>query len=593
VSPGTLAPLLPVPVLVLLAGAALAPLAARLHRRLPAVVAVVAAVTATGLLLAFAPTVYGGRLLVDYLSGVLPVHGAALGIAFAADPFGLTYALVASGVGAVLAGYTLSELSGLGRRELGGYAALFLLLDGALVGSALTADVFNLFVWFEVAALASYALTGFFLERPVALEAAFKVLVLTTIAGFLVFVGTALLYSEHGQLNFGALHEALRHAAGPHHHLPAVDRIALALLVAGFATKAGLAPFHGWLPDAHTAAPGPVSALFSGLMVNLGLVAIGRLVLQVYGPGTGIPVLGVLTVLGLVSALGGALLALVQDDLKRLLAYDTVSQLGVVAVGLATATTTGTAGTVWHLLNHAVFKSLLFLCAGAIVHLAGVERLSQMGGLARRRPLIAAAFLVGAASVAGIPPLGGYVSVGLIHQGLLDSGQPVVLALLVLAQVVTVAALARAAYLAFFARRGEPYGELGRLRPGMATGFGVLAALSVAAGVLAGPLLPRIAAPAAGWLLDAAGYARAVLAGGGHLGAPAVPFDWADPLELALLGVSLAGGLLLAVAAVRRPFAGRVAALLRPLRAVQTGSVNDYAGYLTAGVLVVAAALLP
>jgi multicomponent Na+:H+ antiporter subunit D len=589
VSPGTLAPLLPVPVLVLLAGAALAPLAARLHRRLPAVLAVVAALTATGLLLLCAPTVYGGRLLVTYLSGVLPVHGAALGIAFAADPFGLTYALVASGVGAVLAAYTLSELSGLGRRELGGYAALFLLLDGALVGSALTADVFNLFVWFEVAALASYALTGFFLERPIALEAAFKVLVLTTVAGFVVFVGVALLYSEHGQLNFGALHEAL-HRAAARGHLPAVDRIALALLIAGFGTKAGLVPFHGWLPDAHTAAPGPVSALFSGLMVNLGMVAIGRLVLQVYGPGTGLPVLGVLTVLGLLSAIGAALLTLVQDDLKRLLAYDTVSQLGVLTVGLATATPDGTAGTVYHLLNHALFKALLFLCAGAVVHLTGKEHLSEMGGLARRRPVLAAAFVVGAASVAGIPPLGGYVSVGLIHSGVLATGQPLVLAGLLVAQLLSVAALARAAYLAFFRRRPEPYGELGRLKPGMAAGFGVLAALCVAAGVLAGPLRDRVAAPAAGWLLDAPGYAGAVLHGGGRHAAPHVPFAWGDPTELLLLAVCLVGGLLLAVAAVRRPAA--VAGLLRPVRAVQTGSVNDYAGYLAAGVVAVAAVLL-
>ena len=194
-----------------------------------------------------------------------------LGIAFAAEPFGLLFALAAAIVGAVLLLYTLSELGGLGRRELGGYACLFQLLLAALIGGALTADLFNLFVWFEVAALASYGLTGFFLERPIALEAAFKVLVLTTLASFAIFIGAGLLYARHGALNFAQLHDSLRGHAGP------ADLVALGLLLAGFATKAGLVPFHGWLADAHTAAPGPVSALFSGLMVASACVAIGRM----------------------------------------------------------------------------------------------------------------------------------------------------------------------------------------------------------------------------------------------------------------------------------------------------------------------------
>ena len=121
---------------------------------------------------------------------------------------------------------------------------------------------------------------------------------------------------------------------------------------------------------------------------------------------------------GLVSALLGALLALAQDDLKRLLAYDTISQVGIMAVGLGAGDPAGLAGAVYHLINHALFKPLLFLCAGAIVHRTGATKLSEMGGLARRMPVITAAFLLGAASIAGIPPLNGYVSVSLIHQGL-------------------------------------------------------------------------------------------------------------------------------------------------------------------------------
>ncbi|MGH9047857.1 MAG: proton-conducting transporter membrane subunit, partial [Acidimicrobiales bacterium] len=233
--------LLPLPVVVPLTGAALAPLAARFTRRAPLVVALVALLGAAGILLAMAPGVYGGHLLVEFIGHAPPVRGHVLGIAFAADAWGLTFALVTALLGTVLALYTLSELSGLGKRELGGFSALFLLLCAALIGAALTADLFNLFVWFEVAAIASYALTGFFLERPIALEAAFKILVLTTIAGFAIFIGAGLIYARHGALDFAQIHNAL--AA---HTYPA-DLAALGLLTAGFATKAGLVPFHGWL----------------------------------------------------------------------------------------------------------------------------------------------------------------------------------------------------------------------------------------------------------------------------------------------------------------------------------------------------------
>ena len=283
-----LSSLLPLPVAVPLGVATFCPIAARIWRRLPLIACLLALGASSAILLAMAPTVYGGHLLAHFMGHVLPVHGKALGIAFAADPWGLSFALVSSLVGMVILVYAVSELRGLGAKEEGWFACLFLLLDVALIGSALTADVINLFVWFEVAALASYALTGFFLERPIALEASFKVLVLTNIASFAIFIGATLLYAGTGGLDFGQLQQALVH------HVTRPELVVLALLVGGFATKAGLLPFHGWLPDAHTAAPGSVSALFSGLMVNLGIVAIGRIVFEVFLPAGGKPVLGLL-----------------------------------------------------------------------------------------------------------------------------------------------------------------------------------------------------------------------------------------------------------------------------------------------------------
>jgi multicomponent Na+:H+ antiporter subunit D len=406
-------------------------------------------------------------------------------------------------------------------------------------------------------------------------------LVLTTLASFAVFVGTALLYQSHGGLNLAQLQRSLDGPAGP------AVFVALGLLVGGYATKAGLVPFHAWLPDAHTAAPGPVSALFSGLMVNLGIVACGRLAFYVV-ERSDVPVLGLLVALGVVSAVVGAVMALFQDDLKRLLAFDTISQMGILTVALGTANAYGLAGATYHLANHALFKSLLFLCAGAVVHTVGIERLSEMGGLARRKPVLAAAFVVGIAAIGGVPPFNGYFSLVLVHEGVGESGMNALVLVLLAVEVLTVAALARAAWLAFFRRRDEPYEDEQPLAPGMVAGLVGLGALCVGFGLAAGPLVSDVAAPAAAGLLDGAAYAGAVLGPvGGRLNVPDLhPHFWASS-ELIPTLASVALGLLLARAVVR----GHEPRPITSLRTLHNGSVNDYAGYAVGGLLLVVTVL--
>lgn len=262
-------------------------------------------------------------------------------------------------------------------------------------------------------------------------------------------------------------------------------------------------PFHSWLPDVHTAAPGPVNALFSALMDGLGVIGIVRVVFRIYPAGR-TPALGLLMALGVISALLGGIMALAQDDLKRLLAYDTISQIGIVIVGLATGSPAGVAGATYHLANHAAFKALLFVAAGAIVHRTGLTRLSQMGGLARRMPVVTVAFLLGAVSIAGIPPFNGYVSLSLIHQGLQQVHETVPYILTLAAQVITIAALGRAAWLAFFRPRAGEYQWREQLRPGMLAGLAGLGALCIAFGAAGSIVLRRLMAPAAASLLNPA-----------------------------------------------------------------------------------------
>jgi len=577
----SMAELLPLPVVLPICGGLLAPIVARLHQRLPLIIGMAALLGSFGVLLAQATHVYAGdgHVLTHFFSNERPVHGHSLGIAFAADPFGITFALLTAAIGTLLLLSMLSELGDLGERELGGLASLTQLLLAALIGAALTGDSVNLFVWFEVAALSSYGLTGFFLERPIALEAAFKNLVLTSMAGFAVFIGAAMLYETTGALNLGQLNHAL--PGSPNR----AQLLALAMLVAGFATKAGLMPFHGWLPDTHTPVPGAVSALFSGLMVDLGVVALARMMLLVFPHLETLR--NLLTALGILSAVVGALLTLVQDDLKRLLAWDTVSQMGVLVAGFASQTKEGVAGALYHLVNHGLFKALLFLCAGAIVHSTGLTELSEMGGLARRRPLLTGAFTLGCLVIAGVPPLNGYASLGLIHDGLQDD--PAAFAFALLAQVITVAALFRAAYLGFYRRRDEPYEHLERSKLGMRVSLLALGGGCVASSILGPLFIDQIAAPAASGLLHPAVYASAALSSGAAVPHLSLDFAYGKPETLFTALGEIAAGIVLLFVVLRLRGVPRP---LRWLQALHTGSVNDYAGYATIGLVVASYVLM-
>jgi multicomponent Na+:H+ antiporter subunit D len=261
--------------------------------------------------------------------------------------------------------------------------------------------------------------------------------------------------------------------------------------------------------------------------------------------------------------------------------------MGILAVGLSTGTATGVGGAIYHLVNHALFKSLLFLCAGAIVHRTGLTRLSEMGGLARRMPLVTTAFVIGALSIAGIPPFNGYVSLGLIHAGLLGRHEVAAYILMLIAQVITIAALGRAAWLAFFRPRPEGHGELERLRPGMLAGLASLAGCCLAFGVAPGFFLETVMAPAVAGLLHPARYASAVLSGAGRLPVAGIPFDYASPGELAsaVACLAVAGALAWGYLRIREP------APVRVLRAAHNGSANDYAAYAVTGTLAVIAVL--
>ena len=316
------------------------------------------------------------------------------------------------------------------------FEALFLLMTGAMNGVVLAGDLFNLFVFLEVAAIASYALVAFGCESE-ELEAAFKYLVLGTVGSAMILLGVTILYSLTGHLNMAKVAELLPKvgATGP------AVLLAAALLLGGFALKAAMVPFHAWLPDAHPSAPAPISAMLSGVLIKAsGVYALVRIVFNVLGPSAEYAT--VLMVLGGVSMVIGVFLAIGQWDFKRLLAYHSISQMGyvVLAAGVAAEVMSRAApdravaglcllGGLFHLFNHAAFKSLLFLSSGAIEQQAGTRQLKEMGGLARRMPVTSFCCRVGALSIAGVPPFNGFFSKLIIIIALVLAGHSVLAAL--------------------------------------------------------------------------------------------------------------------------------------------------------------------
>lgn len=287
----------------------------------------------------------------------------------------------------------------------GGYGPLFygilaIALAG-MVGVILSADLFNLFVFLEVLSLSATMLIAYKKRLP-ALYAAFRYLLLCTLSVALYLVGLFILYRVTGELSFAAVRIALAGSAveGP-------LLLAGVLLFGGVAVRASLVPFHAWIPDAHGQAPHPVSALLSGLVLKAALIALWRVTTLLSG------FLPLLTVAGALSAVGGVAAALMQRDAKRLLAFHSISQMGLVA---AAAGVGGIAAALYHALGHALFKSLLFLAVGYFVAATGERDLYRMARVPGPRGNEAAALflIVGSAAIAGVPPFAGFASKSLL-----------------------------------------------------------------------------------------------------------------------------------------------------------------------------------
>lgn len=354
--------------------------------------------------------------------------GAPLNIRLLLDGFSLFMLFTIALVSFAVTVYSINYMEHYGAKA--NYYALLLVMIAGMNGLVLSSDLFTIYVFLEVAAIASYALVAFG-RGPDELEAAFKYLMLSAVASAFVLLSIAIIFGVTGGVSFGIVAQGLKTL-----NIKTVVGFCSGLFLAGFGLKAALVPFHSWLPDAHPSAPAPISAMLSGVLIKVsGVYAMMRIFLSVFGLTPALTT--VLTVMGIISILVGALAALGQNDIKRMLAYSSISQIGYVVLGLGIGTPLGILGGLFHLFNHALFKSLLFLNAGAVEQSTGTRSLDKMGGLAKVMPLTAATSVIGSLSIAGVPPLNGFWSKLLIIIALVQAKMYVLAVLAVLGSVIT------------------------------------------------------------------------------------------------------------------------------------------------------------
>jgi len=283
------------------------------------------------------------------------------------------------------------------------YYTLILTMISGMVGIVFSGDLFTLFVFWELMSVSTYALVAFFREKWESVEASLKYLIMGAAGSATALFGISLVYGLAGTLSFEGLATAFTATANTWLIIASI------FIFVGFGVKAAIVPLHTWLPDAHSSAPSTISALLSGIVIGTGIFVIARTFFSAF-VSIQHQWLPIIAVLSFITMFLGNITALLQTDLKRMLAYSSIAQVGYMLVGIAVGTQTGLTGTFLQFFNHALMKGAAFLCAGAIIHQSGARELKDMVGVGRKMPITAVAFSISLFALIGLPPLNGFVS---------------------------------------------------------------------------------------------------------------------------------------------------------------------------------------
>jgi proton-translocating NADH-quinone oxidoreductase chain N len=342
-----------------------------------------------------------------------------------AGPVGVLFSTIIALAGFLVAIYSLVYIKE-GPQEK--YHILYLLLLTGATGVVMTGDIFNLFVFFEILCISSYALVAYMGNRS-GIESAVKYLIQGALGSSLLLIGIGLLYGLFGSLNMADLANQIQSTSSNSVFIP------LFLIVTGLGVEAAIFPLNAWLPDAHSSAPSSISAILSGIAIEVGLYAVVRILFTVFGI-TNFYIFFVF--LGVLTLLIGEMSAFSQNNVKRMLAYSSIGQIGFIVFAIAIATSDAVTGGLFQMISHTLSKGLLFLAAGYMIIRSGSMEISSFEGMGKRMPLTSLAFTIGAFSLVGLPPFVGFPSKLLIIQSALAKEEILFTLLIGLALLATV-----------------------------------------------------------------------------------------------------------------------------------------------------------
>lgn len=446
-------------------------------------------------------------------SGGIPVR-----IIFTIDAMSAFMVVIAVVTGLCVMLYSLSAASRSSGKD--GYYTLFLLLVAGVLGMVCTGDLFNFFVFLEIASLAGAALVAFRVDKGIAIEAGLKYAMLSTIGGLFFLLGVALLYGQYNTLNIAFLAERMGTTG-----LTTADAVALVLFVTALAMKCGAVPMHFWAPDAYAMAPAAVTA-FLVVSSQASLYALFRICFSLYGQTLNTVLLGwFIIILGVLSMFIGVTMAILQKDVKRLMAYHAVSQTGYmllgVGVGLAVLSSPlllsnfgmmAMEGGIFHIMNHAFYKGLLFLTAGVIFYRCGTRNLNDLGGLGHSMKWTMLFFIIGALAIAGIPPFNGFASKLMIYESVFYFN-PLLSIIAMVVSILTLASFVKVFHSIFMGPKRPEFADVTEAPLPMLIGMGVLSLLVILFGIFPEQVVEVMVAPAASALADQAGYISSVMGG--------------------------------------------------------------------------------
>lgn len=442
------------------------------------------------------PRVLKGGPLVVSLGGQPPPFCINLMV----GSLGLFFSVLIAIVGLMVSIYAVNYIR---EGNTQNYHILYLLLLVGATGIALTGDIFNLFVFFEILCISSYALVAYRGDKK-GIESGIKYLVQGTVGSSLILIGIALLYGNFGTLNMAQIAQNIHSISSIPLFLP------LVFLITGFGVEAAIFPLNAWLPDAYSSAPSSISAVLSGIAGKMGIYAIVRVIFTIFGASS---ILLFILFMGLITLLIGELAAFRQNNIKRMIAYSSVGQVGLIIFAFGLATSWGVQGALFQIVSHTLAKVLLFLAVGYMIYRAGSMDIPSLAGMGKRMPLTSLGFTVGAFSIIGFPPFIGFPSKFMIVKAALSTKEllfTILIGLVLLGTIIEVAYFLRVVQTIYFKESGEENTQRKEAPVAALIPIFILMILIVVIGVYP-KLISGVLNSAASGLLDRIGYIKSVL----------------------------------------------------------------------------------